>query len=298
MKLLDEIIDNATTDTSRVAPLLRRCLVLAYELKNAPFKQWVEKELNGYDLSEELPDYRKSYGSARGLFLGPLGATLDKQPLAASVLSQQHRHWARDIELRQPIAAYDTGDIKDAILTWPADLVVLYQTKFLQGWVLNRAWLDIPSSLLVAMVDAIRTRVLMFSLEIGSNLPQDASSSLDEIPRATVDQLVQVVIYGGNNVFGSVQEFSPLVVNSGDMQSLEKQLKNLGLTTEEVSALESSLAADASEHPKGTAHQTLGTKTASWIASAAKKVGGGASKITGAVAEEAIKAAVMKYLGL
>jgi hypothetical protein len=47
MKLLNEIIDAATDTTQPVANILRKCLILAFELKNEKLKAWVEGELNG-----------------------------------------------------------------------------------------------------------------------------------------------------------------------------------------------------------------------------------------------------------
>lgn len=83
MKLIDDIIAGVTETKEPTSDLLRRCLVLAYKLKNDALKTWVEKELNGYDPAAELPEYRKSTGVAKGLLLGPFGAQLRDQPLVA-----------------------------------------------------------------------------------------------------------------------------------------------------------------------------------------------------------------------
>ena len=41
MKLLDEIVDYAVDNKQPVSVLLRKCLVLAYQLKNDKLKNWV-----------------------------------------------------------------------------------------------------------------------------------------------------------------------------------------------------------------------------------------------------------------
>lgn len=57
--------------------ILRRCLSLARQLTNEPFKAWIELELNGYSDGKPLPDYRfggcvakrtRSYPSCNGHF--------------------------------------------------------------------------------------------------------------------------------------------------------------------------------------------------------------------------------------
>jgi hypothetical protein len=297
LKLLDDIIEGVTDAKEPTANVLRKCLVLAYKLRNDTLKQWVEKELNGYDYREEMPAYRKSSGIARGLFLGGFGAELRDQPLPASILKAEHRHMANEIRLNQPIAAYEGGDLKtSAALPWPADFVALYQSSFIKGMTLNRAWMEIPPSMMVGLIDTVRTRILTFALEIQRELPDDTEKAVAEIPSAVVERLVNVTIMGGNNVIGNVNEFNAPTVVAGDVHSLGRALTAVGVSAEDIKQLEVALnqdKAEASEKPKA-----VGQKTLEWIGKAARQLGGGAARIGGSVAEEAIRAAVMKYLGL
>ena len=74
MKLLDEIIDLAVDNQASISVLLRKCLVLAYTLKNDRLRSWSDKELNGYNRSDdELPEYRKVSTIARGFVVGSFG---------------------------------------------------------------------------------------------------------------------------------------------------------------------------------------------------------------------------------
>lgn len=298
MKLLKEIIDSVTAEEEPISKTLRRCLVLAYKLQNDRLKAWVEAELNGYPDQGDLPDYRQARGTAKGLFLGPMQAELRNQPLPPAIMKPEHRHWATDIRLTQPIAAYDTRDEdKTAILQWPQDLVVMYQTNFYRGYALNRAWMEIPGSMIAGLVDTVRTRVLTLALEIQSELPEDTEQAVEQIPAATVEKLVHVHIYGGNNVVGDVSEFNAPTVIAGSPESLQTALKALGVQDEDIKQLEASLQEDGTYTVDKADPKPVGNKTLGWIGKAAKKVGGGAAKISGAVAEEAIRAAVMRYLG-
>jgi hypothetical protein len=68
MKLLDEIIDLAVDDQAPISVLLRKCLVLSYKLNNDRLRSWSDKELNGYNRSDdEVPEYRKVNTIARGI---------------------------------------------------------------------------------------------------------------------------------------------------------------------------------------------------------------------------------------
>jgi hypothetical protein len=55
IKLVDEIIEMAADGKKPLADALRKCLVLAFELKNERLKEWIEKELNGYTNKDEVP---------------------------------------------------------------------------------------------------------------------------------------------------------------------------------------------------------------------------------------------------
>jgi hypothetical protein len=91
MKILDEIIDLAVDNSGPLSVLLRKCLLLAHTLKNQRLRTWAEKELDGYDEMDDLPEYRRVRAIAKGYFLGPFHAQINNQPLPPSVLKPEHR---------------------------------------------------------------------------------------------------------------------------------------------------------------------------------------------------------------
>src|SRR5580704_13650233 len=109
MKLLDEIADLATEDKQSVSVLLRKCLVLSYNLNNDRLKIWADKELNGYEKDDELPDYRIAHTISKGTLLGGGGSILNDQPLNPQVMDAEHRHFATTVNFRAPIASYELG---------------------------------------------------------------------------------------------------------------------------------------------------------------------------------------------
>ncbi|WP_411905982.1 hypothetical protein [Rhizobium mayense] len=298
--MLKYIIESLTDGKQPIANELRRTLVLSYRIKHEPLRKWVEQELNGYADDAELPDYRSGFGTSKGLFIGPGGSQLQDQPLAAGVLKPDHRHWAREIKLRQPIASYDLKDIDDTgkwVIEWPADLVTHYQTKFIRDWVLNRAHLEIPISMIVGLVDTVRTRLLTFALEIEAAAPMEGDKALAQIPPATVDRIMNVTILGGNNVIGSVNEFKAATVVTGNLKSLHDALRELGVDQAELETLEGALKDDGIADVDENKPKTIGQRTLEWIGKAAKATGKKGLEVGGAVMEEAIKRAVSGYLG-
>jgi hypothetical protein len=58
--LIDEIINMAADGKHQLPDALRKCLILAFELKNDKLKEWAEKELNGYNRGDIISEYRKT----------------------------------------------------------------------------------------------------------------------------------------------------------------------------------------------------------------------------------------------
>src|SRR3569833_1555126 len=151
MNLLDQIIKAITESDEKTTQKQKKKHVLSYELRNDALKSWVSKELNGYDRDDpDLPEYRRISAPAKGMFIGAFRA-IDAQPIPSAMLKEEHRHFAETAVLTQPLAAYEGAEIsKGAVIPWPANLVGLYQSSFFDGELaLNRAWQDVPGSVLV-----------------------------------------------------------------------------------------------------------------------------------------------------
>ena len=295
MSLLDDIIKAITETDEKTSSILRKCLVLSYKLKNDSLKAWVSKELNGYDYDDpDLPQYRRVGAPAKGIFLGSFGRQMNDQPLPSAMLKEEHRHFAERAQLGQPIAAYEgVSADEQLVIPWPANLVALYQAAFFDGdMALNRAWQEIPGSVMVSIVDTVRTRVLTFVLELKDQTVEE-DVEVDKLPASTVQALVQMTVIGGNNVFGNVEQFAAQNVQVGDAESLKGTLAALGVGHGELQALEADITADKAEHAIG-----LGKRTLDWIGRNAKTAGKGAVNIGADVATQVMTEAIKRYLGL
>jgi hypothetical protein len=295
---LQQIITTATTRDSSVSDVLRSCLVLSYELDNDALSKWVDHELNGYPVHDEVPDYRRVRIVAKGFFVGSFGRQIRDQPLASHILAPEHRGWAEIHHLMQPIAAYEEfarkprKTVGSVTVDWPPSLTTRYQTKFFQDddLVLNRAWQEIPGSALVGAIDIVRNRALKFALELRKALgPQDDVAAL---PGERVTQMVTNYIFGGNVVVaGRAQHFLQTTIAPGDKASLLTALKQFGLSDLDAGELIEATAQDRIEAPHAT---SLGQRTLT----ALEKVATGGLKVGVEVAKPALTAMLMQYMGL
>lgn len=287
MKLLQDIIDSALDEATSLAGLLRKCLVLADDLDNTNLRDWCLLELNGYGKDGELPAYRTFIAESVGAFYGPMGNVMNDQPLSYAVVEKSHMKNLMNADFREGISeigalAVATGELR---VPWPAHLVAKYQSSFIRGWVLNRAFKIIPKQWAVGICDTVRTRILQFALEL-RKATGDAESPLERMTANEVESRVTNIIYGGQNVIGStvqgsVAQAGKTVVVQGDFATLSDSLRGLGVRNAEIANLEGALKEDGG----------FGQRVKDWIT----HVGG---SIGGAAATQVLTAAVLAYLGL
>lgn len=301
MGIISEIIDGAVDDSVKLATLLRKMLIVAEGLQNETLKTWVLHELNGYESMDQLPPYRTLNIVAKGMFTS-IAAIMNDQPIPASVIDEKHRWWAETAYLLSAIASFEDlakGDGNGrAINEWPADMVAYYSNKFGGGWHLNRAWQEIPINAIRGMLDAVRTRLLQFALELKKEIG-DAEPSSQAAQAETVNNAVQTIIYGGTNIIsptisGNVQVIGEQVVVEGDFFSLSSALSAAGIDNAHVAELETAIEQDKADG----AEKGYGERVKGWLAKAGSYVAkeGGAAAVE--VAKTAATTAVMSYLGL
>jgi AbiTii len=273
MALLDEIIDAAVDEKVPIGTLLRKCLVLEQQVKNEKFRAWLDHELDGYDQMEELPPYRVFNCENKGLFIGT-GVSLEDQPIPVQLMEEQHRKLVRNAYLQQPAASYE-GRPKNAaaVFPWNPSLTTKYQTKFFKDkdLVLNRAWQEIPGSVLVGLLEQIRTRVLRFALELKDNLPPNAADPKQVSP-AIIERSVVNNIYGGNILIAShaenISQMAHTTIAVGDTEGLKRALSTLGVTDEGLKKLEADIKAD-----KTNGQPSIGPRIKGWLANIGQYLG-------------------------
>jgi len=299
MKLLDEIVEVAVDGKQPIVDVLRKCLVLSFQLKNERLKEWVEKELNGYGFDDELPEYRSVLLYSKGTFRGPRGALIRNQPLPLSVLDKKHQELVIRAQFRVPIATFESGSRTDEkangekslSINWSPDLIAMYQDKFFQRYVLVQAWQEVPPGVIVSIIETARNRVLRFALEIKEELGL-VSDKVEELPKAKVEQMVTNHIYGGTNIIAGIAhditQIGNIVVGKGDFESLSEALKKLGLRDPDIRTLKKAMDED------GAASNDIGDKTIAWVQAISKKL----TNIGLEVGKTLVTKWLMQYLGL
>jgi hypothetical protein len=296
--LLDDIIRLAQDDTQSLPNLLRKCLILASELKNDRLKAWANQELDGYaDLGGELvPNYRKVEAHAFGSFAGPLNAWTSKHIIIPGVMHEEHKHWAERVQIIQSVSSLDDlarTDLKQRVLTshWPPDMIAYYSDKLWDGWICHDAWQEIPKSVLIQVLDTVRNITLRMALEIKDEL----GTSYGDLSRMRPEEIARVkdvVIHnlGGNVAFGNLDASGSTTIIAGDRKSLDTVLSKSGMGKEDLNELSEAILVDGGSK--------LGNGMANWIQSKSGKVIVAGMKVTASIGQQLLTEWLMQYVGL
>lgn len=238
MSLLREIQAAAIDSDVPLATLLRKCKVLAARLGNDEFKAWIDRELNGYDSKEELPEYRIVHVNSKGHFSGHFQSGMRNADIPLVCMPEELRENLAHSYLMQPIAALedliartDGGTLNEA---WNPDIVAAFGRDIYQNMNCLQAWKVISVGALVAAADTIRTRVLNFVLEIEAENPDAGEAPLNSNP-LPLDRVQHIF---NTNIYGDVQNLAN--ASPGAQQHATYNAQNPELFRELIRAIESS----------------------------------------------------------
>lgn len=271
--LLDEIIELATDASHPLTLVLRKCLILGYQLKNDRLKSWANQELNGYQSREELPAYRVLHIGAHGNFAGPI-QRMNDFAIPSFMLDESDRDWAQKVELQEAVSSYEELVSRDAsgsmYIEWPGNMIAKYQRKLFQGQMsLIKAWQSVPRSVLVQVLDTVRNRTLNMALELKNEIGQ--TEDIKDISLAEGAKIEQTII---NNIFGGTAYLASghgtinattntqNIIAVGDRAQLDSVLKKVGLSDDDLKELTEAEHSDGSKK-MGSRVMDLGKKECS-----------------------------------
>lgn len=300
--LLDDIINLAIDGKQPLPDILRKCLLLAHELKNDQLKTWANQELNGYKSKGGIPEYRHVQAIAKGHFLGDFGRELKNYLIPPAALEENDRHWAYEVFLPQGVSAYaeilKASDETTITFPWPGDMVLYYQQKLIDGYGLASAWLTVSKNVIVEVLDTVLNRTLNMALQIKDELGSSFVDlhKLDSTEAEKVQNIIVQNIYGGTNYLslGDMSVEAPThietVINVGDRRKLDELLNAAGLEPADLKKLTKAIGADGGKKP--------GSKVGNWIKENASKVITGGVTIGAKIGAEILTAWLKQYYGL
>ncbi|WP_230622530.1 hypothetical protein [Aggregatibacter sp. Marseille-P9115] len=225
MTLLQEIINGCVNHSLSLNETLMKCKILAYRLKNEELKNWVNREINGYDNKDSFPSYRIIPAHSKGDF--QFSAHLVKNlNIPSTAIREEFREYvdicymSRGVSTLEHLLNNSTSDMLMA--DWDHNLVVLEGRKIYKDATCLYAWQEIPLSAITEILEKVRSIILDFCLKIEQEYPNIGEHPMINTPDIKkVEQIVQNTFnfYGGTqNVATNSKEFSQdIQLNSNEL---------------------------------------------------------------------------------
>lgn len=211
--LLTAIQHDIVNGSVSTATSLRKAQILAYQLDNLEFKNWVDWELNGYpadaktfdEIIQRLPAYRVAEASVLFNAVDRFGQQYHNVTLRGLELPPELTLFCslEGIPTLEKIAANE-GDVAKVIL--PAYLVhALNQEAISRQWAISEAWKQVPKGILINIIETVRNRLLKFTLELtrlypGLNSDVENAQTITDAEQVTFLVQNHILVAGGGNL--------------------------------------------------------------------------------------------------
>lgn len=208
-----DLQQEALSGNGDILSLLRKAYLIARKLDLNDFKEWVNSELNGYNKSKEVPQYRKLQGSV--VAFNPYRGWIP-------VMFETHEEDFSSYDARDSIAnlldVYNKSGNKSVIVDFPNKLNA-YLNEYGSAPFQTKYRLEISSNQLFNIMESVRTSILEWSITLEENgiVGEGVQFSESEKKIATTNPVINNYV---TNIFGNVSnsQFQQGTTNSGQTQ--------------------------------------------------------------------------------
>ena len=269
--MINELITDIAYDRITVAQGLTRAKLIARLIKNETFKNWLNKELNGYEFEDPLlPDYRKIWAEIVLTAEFPFGRT-QSFPVVLSDNQRDLGELLNHHRIIEPIAIVEQniGEMKDAkgYIHLNGGMVQtvseLYKDQMnTYGGVIRSGQRTIGKAQLTNIVELTKQKLIDTLQDLEEEFPDlENKYVMSEENNKKAQNIITNNIYGNNN---------PLNVAAGD--NITQGDINITINAEQVAKLKEFGVEDEAieelktideENPKGTSDRKA--KIMSWF---------------------------------
>ncbi len=279
MNILTEITNLLADEKESLTNGLYKLKLLGARIKNEELLNWVNKELNGYDKDEELPEYRKTGGLLKGSLSNGY-YNMENQTIPTFNFPPELRDFVTKIEINQNISivedfAYKKDD--SVTLALPAEIsafVMKYIKEYnhtAMGYSLYNAHILVSTKAYKDVIMKVRNHALDLTLTLENEMGYEVE--IEEIIRKKEDinQIIHnymtqnnitnigdgnLVNTGDNNTISQ-----NTVIQKGNFDQLRQTLSQIGIEEEDIKELEDIVKDDNTDVEK----QEFGDGVKGWL---------------------------------
>jgi hypothetical protein len=294
VSLITEIQKAAVEKDTDLATLLRKCKVLAARLGSVPLEDWVLHESNGYPTDIEVPDYRVWRVQIVAHLIDSFGAQMPHVMVAPHMIPEAVRERFTRMVYRESVATaeYALRNDDESMQTFSTgNLRSMLHNKVYKNFQCHSAVAQFSSQHLVAMLDAVRNRILDFALALGKIAP-DAGEDQSHVEVQRVTQIFNTTVHGSVGVVGTANN-SVVNVTTNDWSALAQFLVSNGVAQTDVEELHAAVIAE----PNAEAGK-WGPRVSKWIGKMVGKAADGSWQVGLGAAGNLLAQALTAFYGL
>lgn len=272
MDLAREIVQILSDVHPNLENALIKTKVLLHRLGERTYVDWVNKELNGYQDGDEVPEYRIIYSSVT-ISVSNGYTRWPNVPAALGHLDRDKRDWYEKNKLRQSISSLESlaqGEGDTLVRVIPPEMWGPLRKNLTQGTFIEHAHCEMTKAQLQGALTQVRSRLLDFVLELEGKIPSDASEEqVREIKKQVdVGGMFSHAMFGpGSNmnvVIGdNNQQYLNFSVVQNDFESLSKFLGSHGVQDIDIAKLKIAISEDGPQ--PDTQKKRFGPRVQEWI---------------------------------
>jgi len=274
----------------RVTDLLRKALVVAKKLNISEFEKWVSLELNGYENSLEVPEYRQVIGQPKAWnpYHGWQPIYCNENNIAESLSKRGCTQCIAEVEnlVRN---TDDNASLQMPYSTQQASVIC----KLIGD--LTEVTLMVSITAMIRILDAVRNIILEWAMKLENDgiLGKGMSFTTEEKERASMNQEININHFQGvlgDISGGRINQKLTINISPKDFQSLAGFLKGNGIKEEDIAELNEAIKSE----PEPLASGNFGGKVSRWIGNMMSKAASGvwniAVETAGTLLTKSIKA--------
>jgi len=302
MKIIENLIEDLTSNPTIIDSALLKAQVLAYRLNDADLKEWVNNELRGYEKESRVPDYRllklTLVGDVSNGYWMHSQRVLPTYHLTDEIRNRLTTHEVRGsisvvIEMANPE--------KDYGVSIPPEYFHLIGKKFTGGYAVQSARGIYSAGAMTQILTQVKSRLLDFVLTLSEKAEEMTSEEdlKDLSRRINVNEMFKNSIFGngttiiiGNN---NVQSIDNNIV-SNDIESLFRFLRQSNIKEDDISDLGMAISADANDITNTSSPP--GIEVSKWIKKMISKAGSAGWQVSTEAAGNLLATAIAAFYGL
>ncbi len=194
--LLEQIEQDALDDGVPVSTVLRKCIALGGKSGSVELRDWATRELKGYSIDDDLPEYRVVPAPILiDAFVG--NGQVTGQPISAGAIPERFReHMGDSARLRQGLGELEAllGQKKIMLMPSVAPMIAAAMNEAIGEYSqqITHVYWKISPSVVRGVLDQVRTSLVQLVAEMRSEM-----SDADALPsRKAADEAVNVVVTG------------------------------------------------------------------------------------------------------